>query len=260
MAEYKTIHYNIDKRIATITLKRPEVGNSIDYLTAKEIRDALEYSEKLSDVRVIVIKGDNKFFCTGTDLHYLNKLREFGLEENKYDTEFSADLLIDIQKNSKLVIALVEGYALGFGWALAQSCDLVIASDNAIFGIPELKRGFMPVMAFSILINHISQAKLKQLIYSTENISAKEAFDLNLIYKLFPSENFGISAYQEIEKIMDRIAGGGIGVIKKLFVDANKMPTEPALKFTARMLAHARNTQEYIIGIDAFFKNEILKW
>ncbi len=260
MAEYKTIHYNIDKRVATISLKRPESGNSIDYLTAKEIRDALEYSEKLSDVRVIVIKGDTKFFCSGTDLNYLYKLREFGLEENKYDTEFSADLLIDIQKNSKLVIALVEGYALGYGWALAQSCDLVIASENATFGLPELKRGFLPVMAFSILINHIGQAKLKQLIYSTENITAKQAYDLNLIYKLFPTQSFGNLAYDEIEKIMDKIAGGGIGVIKKLFVDANKTPMEPALKFTARMLAHARNTQEYLIGIDSFFKSEILKW
>ncbi len=260
MAEYKTIHYNIDKRIATICIKRSEVGNSVDYLTAKEIRDALEYSEKISDVRAIVIKGDKKFFCSGTDLNYLNKLRQFGIEENKYDTEFSADLLIDIQKNAKLVIALVEGYALGFGWALAQSCDLVIASENATFGIPELKKGFLPLMAFSILINHIGQAKLKQLIYSAENISAKEALELGLIYKLFPSDNFGECAYQEIEKLMDKIAGGGIGVLKKLFVDANKMPMEPALKFTSRMLAHARNTQEYAIGIDAFFKHEIIKW
>jgi enoyl-CoA hydratase/carnithine racemase len=260
MAEYKTIHYNIEQRIATIAIKRPDMGNSIDYLTAKEIRDALEYSEKLSDIRVIVLKGDKKFFCSGTDLNYIRKLREFGIEENKYDTEFSSDLLIDIQKNSKLVIALVEGYALGYGWALAQSCDLVIASEKAIFGIPELKKGFLPVMAFSILINHIGQAKLKQLIYSTENITAEEAKELNLIHKIFPSENFGNLAYEEIQKIIDRIAGGGIGIIKKLFVDANKMPMEPALKFTARMLAHARNTQEYAIGIDSFFKNEILKW
>lgn len=260
MGEYKTIHYNIDKRIATITIQRPEVGNAIDYLTAKEIRDALEYSEKLSDVRAIVLKGNSKFFCAGTDLHYLSKLRTFGIEENKYDTEYSADLLIDIQKNAKLVFALVEGYALGFGWALAQSCDLVIASDKAIFGIPELKRGFMPLMAFSVLINHIGQAKLKQLIYSTENLSAQDAFHLGLIYKIFPLENFGILAYEEIEKCLDRIAGGGISIIKKLFVDANKMPMEPALKFTARMLAHARNTQEYLIGIDSFFKKEILKW
>jgi enoyl-CoA hydratase/carnithine racemase len=260
MAEYKTIHYNIEKEIATITLKRPEVGNSLDYLTIKEIRDALEYSEKLSDVRAIVLKGDEKFFSTGIDLNYIAKLRAFGIEENKYDTEFSADLLLDIQRNSKLVVALVEGFALGFGWALAQSCDFVIASDRAIFGIPELKRGFLPLMAFSILINHIGQAKLKQLIYTAENITAQQAFELNLVYKIFPSDNFCLLAYEEIQKIIDRIAGGGIGVIKKLFVDANKMPLEPAIKFTARMLAHARGTQEYAIGIDSFFKQEILKW
>ncbi len=260
MAEYKTIHYNIDKRIATITIKRADYGNSIDYLTTKEIRDALEYSEKLSDVRVIVLKGNKKFFCTGVDLNYLLKLREFSIEENKYDTEFTADLLLDIQRNSKLVVALVEGYALGLGWALAQSCDLVMASEKAVFGIPELKRGFLPLMAFSILINHIGQARLKQLIYSAENITAQQAYELGLVYKLFPSENFGVLAYDEIEKLIDKTAGGGIGVIKKLFVDANKMPMEPALKFTARMLAHARNTQEYLIGIDSFLKNEILKW
>lgn len=260
MSAYKTIHYNVENRIATIALQRPEMGNSIDFLVAREIRDALEYSEKLSDVRAVIIKGDKKFFSTGTDLNYLSKLREFELEANKQDTEYVADLLIYIQKHAKLVISLVEGYALGLGWALAQSCDLVIASDKAKFGLPELKRGLLPTMAFSILIHHLGQAQLKQLIYTGEFISSEQAHQMGLVYKVFPSDGFGEKAYAEVNKIIERIAGGGVGVMKKLFVDANSMPSEAMLKFTARMLAHARNTQEYAIGIDSFFQNETLIW
>ena len=148
MSEINTAKEN---SIYTITLNRPEKRNALNDALINDLKQALREANKDAELRAIVIKGAGKDFCSGADLSALQKISESDVLENWDDADNLRELFSLIRSVKIPVVAAVHGRALAGGCGLATACDIVLATDTARFGYPEVKIGFVPAMVMAIL-------------------------------------------------------------------------------------------------------------
>jgi len=186
MPEFKTIIYEKKENVAWITLNRPEVLNAQNNQMREELVQALEDARNDEDIRVIVLTGaGDRAFSAGADISEFPKLAPSDFIKRTgrirpYDI---------IRSIPKPVIAAVNGYALGGGCELAMACDIVIASENATFGQPEIRVGVIPGGGGTqILPRLIGEKMAKELIFTGKTITAQEAYRLGMINKVVPKD------------------------------------------------------------------------
>ena len=168
-----------------VTLNRPDNMNALSMSLVAAVQDCFTRVEKDDSVRAVVITGGNYIFCAGMDLKEMSLL-----PDGEIDDYFGAitKLLQTIYTFKKPVIAAVGGIAFGTGFNLAVVCDLIVASEAAIFGHPEIKFGLNPLI--DPLIRIVGQNKAKEINMIGDPIGAQEAAKLGLVNKVAPPEKF----------------------------------------------------------------------
>ena len=182
---YHTLIVEKKKKYAVIKLNRPHEMNAITKEMHRELYDVFTNMETDSDVRAVVLTGGEYVFSAGMDIKEMNSLPD------KESDEFLKSMIKYLKKIyafKKPVIAAVGGIALGGGFNLVTVCDLVVASESAIFCHPELKFGFNPF--FYPLSQIVGITKAKEIVMLGEPIGANEALKLGLINKVEPPERF----------------------------------------------------------------------
>jgi len=176
----KKFHPNI----ALIQLNRPKELNALNLQLMTELKEALIDADSDESVRVIIITGNAKAFAAGADIKQMNN--KSAVDMLKADQFSTWDR---IRRTKKPIIAAVSGFALGGGCELAMTCDMIIASETARFGQPEIKIGVMPgAGGTQRLTRAIGKAKAMELVLTGEFISGDEALKLGLINKVVPVE------------------------------------------------------------------------
>lgn len=184
---FENLIYEKKEGVAKITLNRPEVLNAINMKMASEMNVALKEAEKDSDVKVVVLRGSGeRAFCCGLDIKEFKGKTAYQLREFLNLFLERTHLLINL---SKPTIACVNGLALGGGFELALSCDMIVASEKAKFGVPEINLGVFPGIAVALLPRLIGRAKTFELIYTGRMIDAKEAEQIGLLNKITSPES-----------------------------------------------------------------------
>lgn len=186
---YKDILFEYFEGIAKITINRPKVYNAFRPETISEMIHAIEICKEKKDIDVVILTGiGEKSFCTGGDQNYK---RIGGYIDNKGIKRLNVlDLHKKIRELPKVVIAMVNGYAIGGGHVLHVVCDLTIASKNAIFGQTGPKVGsFDGGFGSSYLARHIGQKKTREMWFLCQKYSAKEALKMGLINKIVSLNN-----------------------------------------------------------------------
>ena len=169
-----------------ITLNRPDKRNALNDELIAALKAALREAEADDSTKCIVIRGAGKDFCSGADLSALQKIASASYEENVEDARQLAELFELIRKVGVPVIAAVHGRALAGGCGLATACDLVLATNTARFGYPEVKIGFVPAMVAAILRRNLGEKKSFELLTQGFEYTAEEALALGLVNQLFP--------------------------------------------------------------------------
>lgn len=185
---YSTINVHKKKQIAQIRLNRPDKLNAINSVMLKELSQAIDNFEKDNKIKCLIISGEGKkAFSAGADLTEIGKLTTESARVFSIDGQ---QVFSKIESMSKPVLAAINGYALGGGLELALTCDFRISSDNAQFGFPEIKLGFIPAWGGTQRLPLIvGGSKSKQLIMLGENIEAKEALKIGLVDNVVSSED-----------------------------------------------------------------------
>ncbi|MBX2942114.1 MAG: enoyl-CoA hydratase/isomerase family protein [Cyclobacteriaceae bacterium] len=186
-----------EPNVALIELNRPKELNALNPQLMQEMRDALLELDKNDNVRVIVITGNEKAFAAGADIKQM-------ADKSAIDM-----LLLDqfstwdqIRKTKKPIIAAVSGFALGGGCELAMTCDMIIASETAKFGQPEIKLGVIPgAGGTQRLTKAVGKAKAMELILTGRFISAEEAHFYGLVNIVVPIEMYLKEALQLAKEI-----------------------------------------------------------
>lgn len=205
---YEEIIYTVENgNVAIITLNRPEAMNALTHKTHAELAQALDEADKDTNVRVIVLTGAGKGFCSGDDVKLIFRGgegygEEQGLQGRQATLNFLQEgtsaggggALLSINKPS---IAAVNGAAVGYGCDLTLMCDMRIASDRARFGEVFLRVGLIPDQALFLLPRLVGLAKAYELILTTDIIDADEAYRIGLVNKIAPHEEL-MSATMEL--------------------------------------------------------------
>lgn len=172
--------------VAVVQLNRPKELNALNRQLMEELRDSLQLLDKNEKVRVIIVTGSEQAFAAGADIKQMAD--KTAIEMLKIDQFSTWD---QIRKIKKPIIAAVSGFALGGGCELAMMCDMIIASETAKFGQPEIKIGTMPGAGGTQRLTYaLGKARAMELILTGRFLSADEALSRGLVNKVVPVEMY----------------------------------------------------------------------
>lgn len=251
MDDYQNILLSTEENIALLTINRPEVRNALDPQTWAEIRSAIRKCRFDQDVRVVIITGaGDKAFASGADIRALRE-RET-LEVLKSEAQ---ETLNDIENLDKPVIAAIDGLALGGGCELAMACDIRIATPRTKLGQPEVNLGIIPSAgATQRLPRLVGIGKAKELIFTGDIISAKEAKEIGLVNKVIDSSEDVLSSAREMARKIISKAPVAISLAKMAINISSNTDINSGLLFEKFAQTIAFSTADRIEGTTAFLE------
>ena len=253
MKTYKNIIINKDNHLGLLTLNRQRENNTLNIETSKEIYEGIKELEMNSSTRVILIKGNQKFFSPGADIKELSNLNTESAKSKGLFSFFDKIKEINIP-----IIAAVEGYALGGGMELALLCDIILASKESKFGLPEVNLGLLPgIGGTRRLKSYIGKHSANLLCMTGEFISAQRAYELGLVSVLLDKNNFSIEATKVANKIAKKPKSSLIE-IKKLI--SNNLNIDNDLDQERNSFYKLLNSENAKIGISSFLRKLKPEW
>ena len=243
MADEQPVLYSVEGAIARITLNRPEKRNALNEAVINGLKDKLRDAANDDQVRVVVISGAGKDFCSGADLAALQQIAQASVAENAEDARSLMELFILIREIPVPVIAAVKGRALAGGAGLASACDLVLASASARFGYPEVKIGFVPAMVMAILRRNVSEKRAFALVTRGAEISAQEAQAFGLVNEVFAEENFDDQLASYVNEFA-KLSRSAVSLTKTLLYQMDGLSFPAALQTGADVNVIARLTKD----------------
>jgi methylglutaconyl-CoA hydratase len=220
MAEtFATLVVSRDARgITTVTLNRPDRGNALGQQMMRELLGFVAEAAGDDTVRVVVLRGAGRHFCTGADVGERGASTEGRVE--------LVDLLTAVDQLGKPVVAVVQGGCVGGGLALAICCDVVLAVEEAFFSVPELRLGLVPTGLLPFFVRALGPRALRLYGLSGERIMATEAVRLGVASAMVPE--VGIAA--ELDALTDSLllaAPGAVALFKRRLAPYAAMAGEP---------------------------------
>lgn len=247
--EHIIVTPDYDKHIALIQLNRPKVFNALCLELMLEIKQALKDLDDNKEVRVIILTGNDKAFAAGADI--MQMADKTAIDLLGIDQFSTWD---QIKRTKKPIIAAVSGFALGGGHELVMHCDMVVASETAKFGQPEIKIGVIPgAGGTQRLTQNIGKAKAMEMVLTGDFVSAEEALDMGLINKVVPVELYMQEAVNLAKKVA-RQSPIAVQLGKEAVLQSYEMSLSQGLAFERKnfYLCFASNDQTE--GMQAFIE------
>jgi enoyl-CoA hydratase len=182
-SSFHTLIYKVDGPVATLTLNRPDKLNAINGALINELNSALDMAEQDEQVRVIILKGTGRAFSAGFDLNTENDSGDTEVEFWRNELRKDFDIIMRFWDCPKPTIAAVHGYCLGSAMEMAVACDITIATEEALFGAPEVKFGSGIVAMILPWVIGVKAAK-ELLLTGDDKVSAERALSLGLVNRL----------------------------------------------------------------------------
>ncbi|CAG8494409.1 2501_t:CDS:1 [Diversispora eburnea] len=241
---------DIENEVATITLNRPQHGNSLTISMVTEFLEAFNKVTSDPSVRIIVVTGTGKYFCTGLDLKGHNVNIEEGIR-----------FFQTVKECPKPVIAKINGPAFGGGVGFMFTMDIRIALSNAYFSFKEVKRGLVPAIISQYIIPEVGIFKTKQFMLTGEIISTDQALSSNFLTctaKNLKELDNKVNKY--INELLSS-APGAMSTIKKLVKVVNSNNDENIkINYIKQVFSDMMNSEEVAFGLNALRKKEQPNW
>jgi len=250
--EYNTVTLERCRGYAVLTMNRPREMNALSGDMRRELLHAFKMIEHDEEVRSVVLTGGDFVFSAGMDIKEMSSLAD-----EEIDTFFQSmtAYLKKIYTLKKPVVAAVGGIALGGGFNLAVVCDMIIASESAIFGHPELKFGLNPL--FNPLVQLVGMAKAKEITMLGEPIGAQEALRIGLVNKVSPPECFMADAIVMAEELAKR-SSEALAAVKRLSDIAPRLDRSAALDLEFGTSALLFSRPERKVRMNEFIMKEFI--
>jgi methylglutaconyl-CoA hydratase len=243
MADVQPVLYSVEGATARITLNRPEKRNALNEALIAGVKEKLREASQDENVRVVVITGAGKDFCSGADLAALQKITQATVDENAEDARSLLDLFLLIRQIPVPVVAAVRGRALAGGCGLATACDIVLASRTARFGYPEVKIGFVPAMVMAILRRNVSEKRAFELITRGAELDAEKAQAFGLVNEIFADEAFEDDVALYVSEF-EKLSRSAVSLTKTLLYQMDGLSFSAALETGAGVNVIARLTTD----------------
>lgn len=248
-----TLTITTDDGIARVTLARPDVRNAFNAELIAELRRTFERLSTDTTVRAIVLAGEGKTFCGGADINWMRGALALSYDENVADAKEMSDMFRAIDGCSKAVIGRIHGAALGGGAGLAAVCDIVVASDDAIFGFTEVKLGIIPAVISPFVLAKIGVSHARALFLTGERFDAARAEHIGLVHQVVGVHDLDAT----IDGILAEIRSAGphaIAAAKALIPHVREASYDASREITASAIAKQRISPEGQEGLHAFLE------
>src|ERR1041384_3578395 len=255
MSEYQHIRCSIEERVARITFARPPL-NVLNIAMMREVGAAVEECAHAREVVAVVFEAaqDIRAFSAGV------AVEEHGAETIYQMLQSFHDIFRALEDLAKPVVGIVDGAALGGGCELVAACDIVVASERARFGQPEIKLGVFPPVAALLLPRVIGERRARELMLTGEIIEAREALALGLVNRVVPTAELE----QEVSRLLSQLRGLSASALEhaKRAIDLGQgRSLDAALKEVEDMyLQELMKTQDATEGINAFSEKRKAVW
>jgi 2-(1,2-epoxy-1,2-dihydrophenyl)acetyl-CoA isomerase len=250
--EFKTVLYHKEGNILRITLNRPEVYNAFDDTLSYELQDALKAAEKDSEVRVIVLTGSGKAFCSGQDLKAIA-----GIEKRSFIDSINKryNPIIRAMRNMpKPIICRLNGVAAGAGCSLALACDLIIASETAVLVEAFINIGLVMDSGSSYFLPRlVGSTKAFEIATMAPKITGQQAFDWGIANRVTSPETLD-DVVNEIANYYANAPTKAIGLMKKMLNKSTSSDMETILEYEAYCQEIAGNSEDNKEGVTAFIE------
>ena len=253
--------WDVDPRgVATVTLNRPEVNNAYNGELVEGLLAALDALGSAKGLRAVIIKGNGKHFQAGADLKWLDSIRASSPQENIRVSRATAEAVARLNHVPVPTIALIQGGCFGGGTGLAAVCDVVIAADNAVFSIAEVRWGVTAAIIVPQLNDAIGVRQLRRYGVTGERFNAEEARRIGLAHEVVPLAELAAAgeriAGHVLENAPEAIAQTKAWTLKQAFGDLSEA------EFVALIESHAakRQSAEAAEGMASFAEKRVAKW
>ena len=254
-----TVERSSQDKIATVTMRRPEVHNAFNVQLIQDLQAAFTELSTDQKLHAVVLTGDGPSFSAGADISFMKSSATFTQEQNLNDALRLADLFDTINSFPCPVVARVNGTAIGGGAGLISVCDIVIAAENARLAFSEVKLGIAPAVISPYVVRKIGETHARVLFVTGERFSAAHARQIGLVHIVVPLEELDAV----VEKTLRELLSSGpqaLRACKALALNVGRMDHDTARKFTAETIAKLRVSAEGQEGLRAFLEKRKPNW
>jgi enoyl-CoA hydratase len=249
---YQTLTLEIFNKTAVVTVNRPDKLNALNITVMSDLRECFTELNSKEEVFTVILTGSGeKAFVAGADISELNKLNMLEAKEFAERGQAVFDL---IENHNKVVIAAVNGFALGGGCELALSCHIRLASENAKFGQPEVNLGLIPGYGGTQRLTRlINSGRAMELILTGDIVDSGEAYRLGLVNKVYPLAELLPKAHE----LADKIATKGqyaVRQARKAITICDEVGGKEGLKYEASLFSLCCGTDDFKEGTSAFLE------
>ncbi len=255
MAEYTTILVETRDKVGLITLNRPDAYNAINATMVTELVAALKAFDADKNIGAMVVAGSDKFFAAGADIKEMVDASVTEMLE-----QGTIDLFDGIMQIKKPIVGAVSGWCLGGGNELAMSFDMIVASERARFGQPEINLGVIPgAGGTQRLTKAVGKAIAMEMVLNNRHLSAAEALQYGLVNKVVPVEKYLESALKLAAQIAKR-APLAVQMAKEAVNQAFETPLKIGLAEERRAFYMLFATEDQKEGMQAFLEKRDPEW
>ena len=252
---YTSILVETRGRVGLITLNRPQAMNALNNQLMRELMDALADFDKEDAIGAMVITGNGKAFAAGADIKEMADKTIQEMMDSDHIAVFGRMRTIQ-----KPVIAAVSGWALGGGFEVALSCDMIIASDSATFGLPEITLGVIPgAGGTQRLVRAVGKPLAMEMILNNRRIDAQEALQHGLVNRVTPVTDYLNEALRFAEEIASR-APLAVRAAKRMINQSYERFLTDGLAEEKQVLYNLFSTDDQTEGMKAFIEKRSPIW
>ncbi len=253
MGDYNNWHLIIETRIASLTLNRPDKLNSLDVETLHELRDITQQLAADREVWAVLLNSTGKHFSAGVDVSVIGNIPGATQDAIRSSQRELQDCLDCFEALEKPTIAAIRGYCLGGGLILALCCDLRIASENAVFGLPEVKRSVGVIMGTQRIVRVTGTGVAKELILLAENFGAAQAKEHGLLHRIVPDETLEAAAHALAMNFLE-LPPRAVGIAKRLVDQGWGLPIRESQKLEIDAQSELLDSPDFCEAIESFFE------
>jgi methylglutaconyl-CoA hydratase len=253
--------WSVDPRgVATVTLNRPEVNNAYNGALIDGVLAALDALGAAKGLRAVVLKGAGKHFQAGADLKWINAVRTSSTEENLRVSRATAEAVQRLNVVPVPTVALVQGGCFGGGTGIVAACDVVIAADNAMFSIAEVRWGLHAAIIIPQLADAIGVRQLRRYALTGERFGPEEAVRIGLAHMVVPLAELEAEGARIVDHLLangpDAIAETKAWVLRSAWSDLGEAD------FSALIESHSakRQSPEAAEGLASFAEKRAARW
>lgn len=256
---FETLAVALTPPFAQVALNRPEVKNAMNAQMVTDLIAAFEGLRENREIRAVVLSGAGGTFCAGGDIKEMAAAFQGGTVDAMGDAGRLDHLLQRVQTAPQVVIAKVEGAAMGGGFGLVCAADIAVASADAKMGLPEVRLGLVPALISPYVIARVGLTRARELMLTGRRFGGEEAQQYGIVHEVCAPDVLDARVNELLEDIR-QCSSNALAACKRLIFEVMDKPLDETVAYRANLLTELRRSDEGMEGMMAFAQKRKPKW